>query len=225
MEEDKVNLYISRVEEALKKANAYDYKLNVRDLQLPGMSGIKTRIFFNGLVFKDTRYLEIGVWQGSTFISALVNNDWELAVAIDNFSEFEGAEEIFIGNCQHHVLDFSPEEAEGKKFYFLNIDCFKLTNDHKTVLRDMNLYFYDGGHSYNDQFDAIAMFKDIVAEKFILIVDDWNWDPVKQGTRDAIKKMGYKTHKEWELLNPNPEKQDDFLNWWNGLYVAVLEKQ
>lgn len=221
MEESPVDLYISRVENAIRKAESYDTKIRPHALQMVGMSGLKNRIFMNEMVHADTRYLEVGVWLGSTFVSALYKNTWDYAVAIDDFSELGGQQEQFIDNCQTNII---RDYNDGKSFCFINANCFKLSDTQKDLIKDINVYFYDGGHSQLEQYDALAMYKSMMAKTFIYIVDDWNHKPAQVGTRDAIKNLGLKVHKEWEIFNPVPTVDDDYFNWWNGFYVAILEK-
>ena len=53
------------------------------------------------------------------------------------------------------------------------------------------------------------------------IVDDWNWDFVQQGTRDAFNELGYKILFEQSFLTGF---NGDTETWWNGLYIVVIQK-
>ena len=62
------------------------------------MSGKKTRHFYNNICsMKNSRYLEIGTWKGSTLCSAMCNNKMK-CVAIDNWSQFNGPKNEFLKN-------------------------------------------------------------------------------------------------------------------------------
>jgi len=64
-------------------------------LQMSGMSGSKTRHFYNNLCsFPDITYLEIGTWKGSTVCSAICNNI-STVVCIDNFNKYKGLYNFF----------------------------------------------------------------------------------------------------------------------------------
>ena len=185
-------------------------KLNQKALQMSGMSSFKVRNFLNKLLeIPDARYLEIGVWQGATFYSALYGNSPQFAVAIDNFSQFEGSEQIFQANLND----------VGVPFEFINSDSFVTKG--KLQSKKFNIYFYDGCHLESSQFKAIEYYYDNMDDEFIYICDDWNWPDVKNGTSRAIQSKNLSIVKEWDLpANGN----GDLENWWNGLWVAILRK-
>ena len=185
------------------------------ELSNQGMSSTKNRIFLNELLSQDSNeinYLEIGTWLGSTFISALFNNSLKSAIAIDNFSQFSGTMTDFMTNCTKSNLS---------NFKFINSDCFNLSATDKNIIKDVNVYFYDGDHTHEDQRKALTYYIDVLQNVFIFIVDDWNHVPTKTGTRAGLLETSLIVHKDWELpANYNGDRD----NWWNGLYVAVCEK-
>ncbi len=69
---------------------------------------------------------------------------------------------------------------------------------------------------------AFTYFDPILDDLFIAVVDDWNWDDVKTGTRLAFEKLDY--HVLYEVELP-ASANGDTLNWWNGLYVAVISRK
>ncbi|KAH8051407.1 hypothetical protein JL721_11152 [Aureococcus anophagefferens] len=93
-------------------------------------------------------------------------------------------------------------------------------------------YLYDGDHEYDDQFRAFTHFDEALEDVVVALVDDWNHEPVRLGTRDAFARLGYDVvygevlgggrtngasiNEHSVLKLPNP--------WWNGLYVAVVRK-
>lgn len=82
------------VEKAFGLGYVEESKIDPGVLEVEGMSGKKFRHFLNNLVrLRGGRnYLEIGVWAGSSFTSAISNNENLVnAIAIDNFSEYEHA--------------------------------------------------------------------------------------------------------------------------------------
>ena len=83
---------VNSVKESILLAESETSQLHRDVLTLRGMSSDKVRHFLNNIVgkTKDARYLEIGAWKGSTFISAIYKNNFTKAVAVDNFSEFGG---------------------------------------------------------------------------------------------------------------------------------------
>lgn len=210
-----VNKYIQQVESAIQCAETDKTKLTPLQFSIDGMSSKKNRIFLNELLSVDSEsinYLEIGTWMGSTFVSAMYGNKVKSAIAIDNFSQFQGNMTTFSLNCVNSNIS---------NFRFINADCFNLSQEDKDSIKDINIYFYDGDHTHEDQRKALTYYIDVLTDIFVLIVDDWNHPPVKTGTRQGLTENNLKVHKEWELP---ADFNGDRLNWWNGLYVAVCEK-
>lgn len=209
--------YITRVEQAIAKAEKRETKLTESQLNpniLPGMSGKKSRIMLNELIQADTKYLEVGVYVGSTFISACYKNNPISVQSIDMFTEVgRGFKGDYLKNIESNKENLPP-------FEFYEEDCFNLKDETKAKLKDINCFFFDGPHEEADQCKALTYYKDFLADTFIFIVDDWNWDKVKQGTFRGIKESNLEILKSWELISPGGDHE----NWWNSWYVAVLKK-
>ncbi len=182
-------------------------------LALGGMSSAKNRHLLNNLCsLRGARYLEIGVWKGSTLASAGYRNQISVTAA-DNWSQFKGPRESFERICR----DFVRNELT-----FFDEDCFKLSLD--KLPGKYHVYFYDGEHSYDSQYRAFKYFDSILEDTFIAIVDDYNGDDVQRGTQDAFRDLGYRVIFEEYL--PTPGKENAVTSsWWNGFYVALVKKR
>jgi hypothetical protein len=185
-------------------------RLNDKALSMKGMSSKKVRNLLNKVVsYPNTKYLEVGVWNGSTFYSALYNNEPTYAVAIDNFSEFEGQEKIFLDN----ISDIKT------KYTFINRDCFSVNKD--IFEYKFNVYFYDGGHSEEDQEKALTYYYECMEDTFLYICDDYNWERVQRGTKNGIEKCNINILEEKVILSKGNGDLDGF---WNGIYIGILQK-
>ena len=90
--------YKTLIDTAFENAENNISKINDEIIKIHGMSGTKTRHFYNNLLnTEDARYLEIGTWKGSSVCSAICGNKAKV-VCIDNWSEFGGPKEEFIQN-------------------------------------------------------------------------------------------------------------------------------
>lgn len=200
----------------ISQAQKEQSKLPKEVLEISGYSSPKVRHFLNNVCSKPgTRYLEIGCWQGSTWVSALYGNSAmiEDAVAIDNWSEFGGPARGLQVNCEKFL--------NGSYYRFYGQDCFAL--DKSTSFdKPINVYFYDGNHSELSQELALTYYDDVLDELFILIIDDWNFEEVRIGTLKAIEKLQYELLYQ-EVLPATCNV--DIENWWNGLFVAVVKKR
>ena len=194
--------------------NASEFKSKLSDEEVrsfQGMSGLKGRHFLNNLCsIPGTRYLEIGLWKGSTFRSALRGNS-VIATGIDNWSEFNGPMEECVANIK--------KEVGANTVQIIDSDCFVV--DKTKLTGPYDVYFYDGGHSATDQYRALTYYTDVLADDFILVVDDWMQLEVQRGTLFSLRDLDYNVL--WE--NHCRSIDNDPLNWWCGMYVAVVSKK
>ena len=215
--------YSRKLNESFYEALSLQNKISYWLKDLDGLSGKKYRYLLNNLIskFNEPRYLEIGSWTGSTACAASFENNLSIT-CIDNWSQF---------------LDKTDEPK--KKFLFNIKKCLTKTTNLKIIdsdFRDVNfneigkfnIYFYDASHHYKDHYDAIILTQRSLEDKYILIVDDWNWDQVRQGTIDAIKKLNLKTIFQLEIKTTH-DSSSAIINgkiseWHNGYAFFVLKK-
>jgi hypothetical protein len=211
--EASLDALVRHVQAGLGAAEEGRSKLPEAVLSLPGMSSPKVRHLLNHLCDQPgVRYLEIGVLTGSTLVSALHGNPYARAWAIENWSEFGGTREGLQAS-----LDLLSED-ERARLTLLEEDCFALDLG---GLGPCDVYFYDGNHERASQRLAFTRFDPVLSSPFVAVVDDWNWEDVREGTREAFAELGYAVAFEVELpalFNGDTE------NWWNGLWVAVVRK-
>jgi len=185
---------------------------------MDGMSGIKTRHFYNNLLNKDnTSYLEIGTWKGSSVCSAMCMNAARV-VCIDNWSEFGGPRDEFLVNFNKYK---GNNDAT-----FIEADCFNLDI---SSLQKFNIYMYDGPHEENDHYRALTHYYNCLDDTFIFIVDDWNWKKVRDGTINSLKGLNLSVLYERDIRTTHDNSHPVFgskeqLDWHNGIYVAILKK-
>lgn len=211
----KADFLVKHLMNSIEKADQGKSKLNQTILDLEGMSSSKNRHLLNNLCsLPGTHYLEIGVWKGSTYISALYHNDKSIrsTIAIDNWSQFSGPYDVFMANLKSMIPNY-----KGK---VISQDCFTV-NKHKIFSHPINIYFFDGDHSFESQKLAFTYFNDILDDVFIALVDDYNYTEVQLGTKEAFKELNYKIlYEQFLPARFNCDRE----NWWNGLYVAVIQK-
>jgi hypothetical protein len=209
---------VTHVKEALISVKSGIRKLPQEIHDYTGYTGTYTREFYNAICsIKDCSYLEIGTWYGSSSISALYGNTVR-ATFIDNWSEFEGNTNILIN---------ALEKYKGESTYTLiESDCWKVDVN---TLPKYDVYLYDGCHTYNDQYNAIVKYYPCLKDTSIVLIDDWNWDFVPQGTLDGLRDVGATILFSEEIIVPKSEL-DDMPNhigkntWWNGIGIFVISK-
>ena len=95
-----MEVYKTLIETSFQNAKNNISKITNDIVVMEGMSGTKTRHFYNNLLnTEDARYLEIGTWKGSSVCSAMCKNK-ATVVCIDNWSEFGGPKNEFLLNFE-----------------------------------------------------------------------------------------------------------------------------
>lgn len=213
------NSYSMAIQASLFKALALDHKLRDEIVGMSGMSGKKYRYFINNLIslVPNPRYLEVGSYAGSTACSALDTNTLKIT-CIDNWSEFGGPKDVFLKNISQYSND-------SVQFQFLEDDFRKINY---AEIGKYNIYLFDGPHTEIDQYDGINIALPALDDQFILIVDDYNWPNVRNGTQRAmqeslsiISSIEIRTTQNDEHPNKAAFENSD---WHNGYYFAVCKK-
>ena len=79
---------------------------------------------------------------------------------------------------------------------------------------------FDGPHHEKDHYDALKFVHTALDKKFVLIVDDWNWDQVRLGTNKAIQDLNFKIISGFEIMTTNNSSsayvQGQNSEWHNG---------
>lgn len=210
--------YIEHLESCFKKAYNLESKISEDIKTIQGMTGQMTRHFYNNLLsIDDARYLEIGVWMGSSSCAAMYGNKAHV-VLMDDFSGFGSPKKEFIENFNKYKGDNDAE--------FIEQDCFKM--DISKFKKKFNIYLFDGDHSEWSQYKAVEYYLPCMDGVFILVVDDWNWLSVRNGTNRSIadNKLEVLWKKEIILTKNDEHTPNEEANktWWNGIAVFVLKK-
>ncbi|UYN96804.1 MAG: class I SAM-dependent methyltransferase [Enhydrobacter sp.] len=210
----------TRMAQSLEAAIRGESRLVPEIRAIAGMSGQLYRSFINNYL-RDRpglRYLEVGSWGGSTATAAMYGNDVEV-ICIDNWSQFGGPRDTFFANV-------ALARSEKVRFGFIESD-FRAV-DYR-ALGTFDVYLFDGPHKEHDQYDGVMLAQPALAARHLLIVDDWNWRAVRNGTLRALIDLGcrieaaseIRTSLDGTLPAVNREQSD----WHNGYFLAVINKK
>ena len=182
---------------------------------IDGMSGQSFRTLLN-LLFatRKNSYLEIGTWKGSTFCSAIYRNTIE-AVCVDNWSEFGGPAQVAIRNISKRVNESSSISIVARDFRemsFLGL-----------LQKEIDVYFFDGPHSEKDHYDGARVINSLSFKSLLFIVDDWNWETVRQGTLRGLESLGINIVGQIEIFSDS-SAYGRHSRWHNGYAFFVLER-
>jgi len=181
-----------------------------------GLSSNKIRRLIHWLCQPaGTNYLEIGVHRGSTFIPALWSNPGTVGTCIDIWDSHWA-----LNNAQRADLEANLAlHLPGHAVNIIEHDLFSV--DLNLIPPNVDVFFFDGPHDREAQYQAFAYYDRVFAPRFVALVDDWNNAEVKEETRRAIKDLRYTVEVEWQLPGTPPRDEE---RWWNGLWAGILRK-
>ena len=185
---------------SLKKA-----LLNIESMSTYAMGHLINQVCKN--LSSNQLYLNIGCWKGFSLISGMIDTSCEV-IGVDDFSQFGGPREEFLKNFNKYQKENLHEfYEEDYKIFFKN---FEKKN------KKIDFYFYDGEHSYQNQFDNLIIAKKFFKKDTLILVDDINFSNVENATKDFIKKFKgeFEILKEAKTANNNCHP-----TFWNGLII------
>lgn len=180
-------------------------------LDLEGMSSPNIRNLLNDLGKKATRYMEVGVWKGSTFISAGYDNTHlQRYLAIDNWSQFGGPRDAFYGAVEQFRSHLPKWEIIERAFPFEINETF-------------DLILYDGDHDEQAQYFGVLECLNLLDERGgILCVDDYYWEPIYTVTNKAMQDCKYADRISKTEYKNTIDKVNNAEEWWNGFVVIQI---
>ena len=210
---DKIEL----IKQAIFKANISESDLPKSQFNVTALTSLKIRHLLNNLGKLGTKYLECGVHKGGTFTATVADNsNLKEIYAVDSFesdnTNADLAKPVFIQNADL----FIPQTA---KYELFISDTFQL--DLSLLPNGIDHYLYDGGHSQEEQRKALTYYYPILADEFIFMCDDYDWEDVQKGTQQGIKDCNLEILFETHLVSEGSHDND---SWWNGFYVSLLKK-
>jgi hypothetical protein len=194
-------------------------KLPESVLSLEGMSSHGNRLLLNNLCDFKGNYLEIGSWKGSTFISALYNNPNCSGTSIDNHQEFKDS--VFKTSAEELEKNCKENLVNNESYELITADCFSDLN----LTKKYDIYFYDGFHSYEDQYKAISHYYNNLESIFFYVCDDYSIERVEAGTKDAFRDLNIQVISEHKLFGNQLLPSCTSYGYWNGFYSALCVKR
>ena len=145
-----------------------------------GFTSPNIRHLMNNLGAISTHYADCGSHIGSTLISTVYGNDnLKSATAIDNWSLFSTKQHDSRTEFFNHCDRLIPN-----RYKAVEKDCYTVTK--KDLPNPIDMYLYDAGHSADETARGITYFKQFMADEFILLIDDFWWDTVQEGTEPVV---------------------------------------
>jgi Methyltransferase domain len=211
---DPVNQRVQLVADAL--VNSVNRHVEV---DIPGLTSPKVQQLLNYLGATSKKYLEVGVYLGATFCGAIAGNKLE-AYAVDNWKEnVQPANGTVLPDNKKSMFIDNVKKYKGENTVRV-FDCdFNKVNI--SELSDIDLFFYDANHGEVSTAVALEYFAPCLADTSIVVFDDANVESVLKGVEQGVKNAGLGIIYEKKILN----SQENAEQWWNGLYILVLQRQ
>lgn len=163
-------------------------------------------------------YIEVGTFRGKSLLSAMLGNPYRPVYAIDNFSEFErNGLELTMANLLHY--------GRASQVIFFDED-FRSVFRRPPFSTPAGLYFYDGAHDEQSQYDGILMAEPFLADTALVLVDDWRLaaDSGSYAEAGTLRAMRDSKH-DWKLLYELSARYNgDYGLWWNGVGVLSFQR-
>ncbi len=188
-------------------------------LKLGGVHGLSTEniaFLINEIVRLSARngvYLEVGTFKGYSILSAALYNPSTRCVGIDNFSQFDPMhinEKALRANlrkfgCPKNIEFYNLDYREGIKY---------LSSGKHTL--KVNVYYYDGEHSYSNQAEGLRIILPYLSEKCIILVDDINCESVEKANMDFLTE-----YREFRSVFKVKTEENGSRGWWDGFEVIT----
>ena len=207
----------SHIQRAIDRALAHDSLIDADILSIKGFStGIQRRLISNLCELPGRPvYMEVGCYAGGTACAAINNKSLE-AIFFEDFSQPFGEPDIR-GQLMHNV--YITPTKEDTRITVIEEDFFKYDLG---KLPKIDIYYYDGEHSRESQKRGILHAFPQLADDFILIVDDFDWVDVLNGTTDALDELMDKVElvESWQLTDGVP----DGPRFHNGILIGLFKK-
>jgi hypothetical protein len=222
--------FVRRVLSAIAETDRDGLLVDHRARGLAGISGLKTV----GLLQRLQRlfaadaqacYLEIGVFQGLTLVSAALAAPAMPCFGVDNFRILD-PDEKNLSIVKERIAAFAAGNAR-----LLNMDFESVLEslDRHIGARKIAVYFVDGPHDYRSQLVCLLLAKKFLHERAVIVIDDANYADVRFATRDFL--LGHAEFKmAFEAYTPDhpahldePAKAEAEAGWLNGVNVLVTD--
>lgn len=149
-------------------------------------------------------FVNVGLWHGFTFLSALADNPQKKCIGIDNFSKFGGPRDAFLARFQEYKSPHHEFHEMDYRDYFADI--------HQGSI---GFYMYDGNHDYENQLLGLQAAEPFFSSGCIVLVDDTNQEAPRRATLDFVSQSKSK----YRLLLDRSTTRNGHPTFWQGIMI------
>jgi hypothetical protein len=208
---------VEHIEKSISDAVAGKSNLTPELLNIRGFSTPTIRHLFNNLCSIDGTYLEVGLFCGASFCASFNKNCVSIGVE-DHSQDFSAGFEQVKKELKENFSNFKDRAK------FANIhyeDCFSMDI---SVLPKIDIYCYDAEHSTASTAKSLPYFIDKMANKFVWVIDDINWQMVSDGVDMSLAELQDKIEIEKCWVLRGYHLQNDSI-WHNGVKIFLINKK
>ncbi len=176
---------------------------------IEGMSTIANAWIINQIASKlreDQNYVNIGCWKGFSLIAGMINTKCKV-YGIDNFSWIDAPRKDFYKNFNNF--------KDTTKHFFHEGDYVEFLKNWDKKKEYIDFYFFDGPHTYKDQYQSLDIASNYFRNGSVILVDDTNWSEPREATKEFISKNNNK----YKILHDLECKHARHPTYWNGLII------
>lgn len=151
-------------------------------------------------------YVEVGCWKGLTLAGAAEGNSDTPIYACDDFSRMGASRDLLSNAVDNHTADGQVRFHDQDFREFLQAAPWQPAR--------VGAYFYDGGHSFHFQFQALELIRPWLADEALIIIDDTNDLPVRRANELFLR-----YNPQFELIRDVRVTEYQDPAWWNGVQL------
>ncbi|HTR63619.1 MAG TPA: class I SAM-dependent methyltransferase [Candidatus Binataceae bacterium] len=151
-------------------------------------------------------YVEVGCYKGASLVGAAIGNSEHRLFACDNFSQFDGVATALRATLAQHT---APGQVQ-----FFDMDFREFMQKAPWQPARIGAYFYDGGHSFEDQYDGLRYALPHFSSDTLIIIDDTNKRAARAADELIARQAG-----GFDLVLNLRTPRNHHPTWWNGIQV------
>lgn len=202
---------ITHIESAFQSVESGTTKLPQGVFDIQAMNGRKTRMFYNALCDisgEEIRILETGARFGASTASLAYDNSGVILTEVGSWSDFGATFNIFIQNIQPYVDMTKMTTVFGE-----------LPNVNLSEVPPVTVFVIDSVTTSRDIPSVASLINTPYA---VFVIDDWNWEGVRNDTREGLASAGLSVVYEKNIFTDFDT--EGAATYWNGMGVFVVSK-
>lgn len=181
----KINQFLTRYADVLMN-DTNDHTFEMLKFLTGGTTGSRIAKLLNFAVSclnEEECYLEVGVFNGYTLVSANYQN-FKRCIGVDNFTQIFGLDpEAVKAKCRQNLMMYAN-------------DCLLIEADFREVTpevveKPIGVHFVDGDHSYEAVRAGMKWVKPMLASDAVILFDDAGYKGVSQAILECAQEPGF----------------------------------